>query len=101
MILVIIFKAIVFWLAVGSAVWEQTLSSEDKHSDFFTLLMFPVKTGFLFFGPLCDCIVMVWWKHYVLPVLPVLCFFWFFFNIIIVMKWVLQEAWISSKKSDF
>lgn len=72
MILVIIFKAIVFWLAVGSAVWEQTLSSEDKHSDFFTLLMFPVKTGFLFFGPLCDTIVMVWWKHYVLPVLPVL-----------------------------
>lgn len=65
MILVIIFKAIVFWLAVGSAVWEQTLSSEDKHSDFFTLLMFLVKTGFLFFGPLCDCIVMVWWKHYV------------------------------------
>lgn len=31
MILVIIFKAIVFWLAVGSAVWEQTSSSEDKH----------------------------------------------------------------------
>lgn len=96
MILVIIFKAIVFWLAVGSAVWEQTSSSEDKHSDFFTLLMFPVKTSFLFFGPLCDCIVMVWWKHYVLPVLPVR-----FFYMIIVMRWVLQEAWISSKKSDF